>query len=263
MQALPFSLQSPPRLRDLNCLYVDKTKYAYDLLIQKQKFFLARPRRFGKSLFVSILEEILKGNKHLFDGLFISKSDYSWPIYGVIHLDFGPIKSGDSFSLEKSLCQVLSRVAQQYNLETKLDIFNPNQALIELVDALSKKFKKVAILIDEYDHPILQVLQDPEVIKVRTILQSFFTTVKSLNKQVHFLFITGVSMFSKAGVFSGMNNPQNISMDPQFAGICGYTDEEIDLHFPKYIKAWTDSENIPEKIIRDGLKTWYSALIFN
>ncbi len=90
---------------------------------------------------------------------------------------------------------------------------------MELVDALHFKFKKVAILIDEYDHPILQVLQAPREEEVRAVLQSFFSTVKSLNEKVHFLFITGVSMFSKAGVFSGMNNPKNLSLDPEFAGI--------------------------------------------
>ena len=263
MQDLPFSLQSFSRLKELHCLYVDKTKYAYDLIVQQQSFFLARPRRFGKSLFVSTLEEILKGNRELFEGLFIEKSSYTWPVYGVIHLDFGPINSTCAATVQTSLCKTLTRIARQYSLPLKLDVLDPNQALIELVDALYDKYKKVAILIDEYDHPILQVLEDPQVTQVQAVLQSFFTTVKSLNKQVHFLFITGVSMFSKAGVFSGMNNPQNISMDPQFAGICGYTDEELDLYFPEYITAWADSENIPFKEVREGLRTWYNGYRFS
>ena len=116
MQALPFSLQSFPRLRSLNCLYVDKTKYAYDLIIQEQSFFLSRPRRFGKSLFVSTLKEILKGNRDLFKGLFIAQTNYLWPIYGVIHLDFGPIKSTSPATVERSLCQILLNIAEDYGI---------------------------------------------------------------------------------------------------------------------------------------------------
>ncbi|MBM3199146.1 MAG: AAA family ATPase, partial [Chlamydiae bacterium] len=102
MLALPFSLQSFSRLRETGCLYVDKTKFAYDLIRQQQSFFLARPRRFGKSLFVSTLKEILHGHKELFEGLFIADSDYIWEEYGVIHLDLAPIKSKNAESVEQS-----------------------------------------------------------------------------------------------------------------------------------------------------------------
>ena len=263
MKALPSSIQYFPRIRELNYLYVDKTKYAHDLIVQEKSFFLARPRRFGKSLFVSTLTEILRGNKDLFEGLWIGKSDYTWPIYGVIHLDLGPVVSIDSHSIQQSLCQALARIAYSYQLSIELDSLNPNQALIQLTDALHEKYKRVAVLIDEYDHPILQVLQDPQVLEVRAVLQSFFTTVKSLNKQVNFLFITGVSMFSKAGVFSGMNNPINISLDPRFAGICGYTDEEMDLYFKEYIIEWASKENTSWEKIREELRTWYNGYRFS
>ena len=263
MQALPFSLQSFSRLRALNCLYVDKTKYAYDLIVQEQSFFLARPRRFGKSLFVSALKEILKGNKDLFRGLFISQTTYTWPIYGVIHLDFGSIKTTNSQTVERDLCQTLLNIAEDYEIPLTTDFTNPNATITTLTRALHFKFKKVAILIDEYDHPILQVLQDPRVEEVRAVLQSFFSTVKTLNDQVHFLFITGVSMFSKAGVFSGMNNPKNLSLDPEFAGICGYTDSEIDLYFQEYISAWAEKENISPSQVREQLRTWYNGYRFS
>ncbi|MES2199574.1 MAG: AAA family ATPase, partial [Chlamydiota bacterium] len=109
----------------------------------------------------------------------------------------------------------------------------------------------------------MQVLQDPQVSEIRSVLQSFFTTVKSLNKQVNFLFITGVSMFSKAGVFSGMNNPVNISLDPRFAGICGYTDEEMDLYFKEYMVEWAKKENVLPGQIREDLRTWYNGYRFS
>ncbi|MBS0627173.1 MAG: AAA family ATPase, partial [Verrucomicrobia bacterium] len=219
--------------------------------------------RFGKSVFLSTLKEILKRNKALFTGLFIESSDYTWPLYGVIHLDLGPIDSLNIETTKKSLCQILARVAKEYRLQIDLDSSNPNQALIELVDALYAIYKKVAILIDEYDHPILQVLQEPKAEEIRKVLQSFFTTVKSLNEQVHFLFITGVSMFSKADIFSGMNNPVNISLDPKYAGICGYTDEEMDFSFKDYINRWAEKENVSPKLIREALRTWYNGYRFS
>lgn len=242
---------------------MDKTKYARDLIITEQSFFLARPRRFGKSLFVSTLKEILKGNKELFEGLWIGKSNYTWPVHGVIHLDFGPIDSTSSSSVKQSLCQIILNIAQDYEIPLTTDFTDPNFTLTTLTRALYNKFKRVAILIDEYDHPILQVLQDPQVIEIRAVLQSFFTTVKSLNEQVNFLFITGVSMFSKAGVFSGMNNPINISLDPKFAGICGYTDEEMDLYFQEHIDEWAKKEKTSWKQIRKDLRTWYNGYRFS
>lgn len=263
MKPLPSSLQYFPRLIELNYLYIDKTKYAYDLIIQEQSFFLARPRRFGKSLFVSTLAEILKGNKDLFEGLWIAGSTYKWPVHGVIHLDFGPIKSLNAQTVEQSICQILLNIAQDYEILLETDFTDPNLALITLTRALHAKFKRVAILIDEYDHPILQILQDPQVSEVRAVLQSFFTTVKSLNQQVNFLFITGVSMFSKAGVFSGMNNPINISLDPRFAGICGYTEKEMDIYFEEYVAEWASKENMLPENIRGALKTWYNGYRFS
>ena len=263
MKPLPSSLQYFPRVRSLNCLYVDKTKYAHDLIVQEKSFFLARPRRFGKSLFISTLGEILRGNKELFEDLWIGQSTYEWPTYGVIHLDFGPIESTGSQSVRQTLCQMLVDIAKDYELSITTDFTNPNAALTALTRALYEKFGRVAILIDEYDHPILQVLQDPQAGEIRAVLQSFFTTVKSLSKQVSFLFITGVSMFSKAGVFSGMNNPINISLDPKFAAICGYTDEEMDSYFKEYIADWAEKEKLTPEQIREELRTWYNGYRFS
>src|SRR3990167_1556257 len=108
MKDLPSSIQYFPRIRELNYLYVDKTKYAHDLIVQQQSFFLARPRRFGKSLFVSTLVEILMGHKELFKGLWIGENAYEWPVYGVIHLDFAPIDSVNGVTVREYLCQMLA-----------------------------------------------------------------------------------------------------------------------------------------------------------
>lgn len=193
MQNLPFSIQDFSNIREFNYLYVDKTKYAHDLVIQRgQSFFLSRPRRFGKSVFVSTLKEILLGRKELFEGLWIKKSDYTWPIYGVIHLDFSSLKNTNATTLEVSLCEYLAEIAQHYKISDSLSLTNPNAALRTLVNALYEKFQRVAVLIDEYDYPILSMLHTPQLPEVLKVLQSFFATVKSLGAPIHFLFLTGV-----------------------------------------------------------------------
>jgi hypothetical protein len=263
MQPLPFSLQSFPRLRQLGCLYVDKTKFAHDLIIQEQSFLLSRPRRFGKSLFLSTLREILLGHKELFSGCWIEKSAYTWPVYGVIHLDFAPIDNSNAGSVKNSLCRLCLDIAQDYQIPLSSDFTDPNATFIALTRALHAKYKKVAVLIDEYDHPILNSLQEPHVEEIRNILQSFFTTIKSLSDSIYFLFITGVSMFSKAGIFSGMNHPENISFDPEFAGICGYTEAEMKLYFTPYLSLWAEQENISLQELEERLRHWYNGYRFS
>src|SRR3990167_8397420 len=174
MQSLPFSLQSFSRLRALNCLYIDKTKYAYDLIVQEQNFFLSRPRRFGKSLFISTLKEILLGKKDLFKGLWIAQSDYKWTLYGVIHLDFSSMDSTDANTARTSICQSLAKIAIDYELAITLSGSSPNDALNILVNSLYKKFGEVAVLIDEYDHAILSTLHSPQLNEVLKVVQSFF-----------------------------------------------------------------------------------------
>ena len=262
MLALPFSIQSFSKLRELNCLYVDKTKYAYDLIIQKQSFFLARPRRFGKSLFISTLEEILKGNKDLFEGLYIDKTDYSWEIHGVISLDFASLDHSNVDSLKKSLSQALILIAKQQKISIDFDFSNPNSTLISLVNALHEKFNRVAILIDEYDHPILQMLYKEHLPDILIVLQSFFAAIKSLDTYIRFLFITGVSAFAKAGVFSGMNHPDNISLDPLFATICGYTEKEIDDYFTSYLKDLAEKTRLSLGKLRLEIKNRYNGYHF-
>ncbi len=262
MQSLPFSLQSFSRLRALNCLYVDKTKYAHDLIVQEQSFFLSRPRRFGKSVFISTLKEILLGKKELFEGLWIDKSDYKWPVFGVIHLDFSSIDSTDANTAKTSLCQFLANIAIEYKLSIQLSSSSPNDALNVLVRALFAQTGKVAILIDEYDHAILSTLHKPQLNEVLGVVQSFFTTLKSLGDYVHFLFITGVSAFAKAGVFSGMSHPEDLSNMPAFACVCGYTEKEIDQYFIPYLENMAEKKNMSLIDLREEMKKMYNGYRF-
>ncbi|MES2199422.1 MAG: AAA family ATPase [Chlamydiota bacterium] len=262
MQSLPFSLQSFSRLRALNCLYVDKTEYAHDLIVQEQSFFLSRPRRFGKSIFISTLKEILLGKKELFEGLWIVGSDYKWPIFGVIHLDFSSLNSVDANTTRISICQSLAKIAANYGLAITLSLSSPNDDLNMLVDALYKKFGKVAVLIDEYDHAILSTLYKPQLNEVLEVVQSFFTTLKSLGDYIHFLFITGVSAFAKAGVFSGMSHPEDLSNMPAFACVCGYTEKEIDQYFIPYLENMAEKKNMSVGDLREELKNLYNGYRF-
>ncbi len=262
MLALPFSLQSFSKLRNLNCLYVDKTKYAYELIIQEQSFFLSRPRRFGKSLFLSTLKEILLGKRELFKDLWIATTDYKWPVYGVIHLDFSCVDSTDATTAKASICQSLANIAFEYGLSISLSASSPNDALNTLTRALFAKFNRVAILIDEYDHAILSTLHSEQLSEVLKVVQSFFSTVKSLGDYVYFLFITGVSSFAKAGLFSGMSHPEDLSNMPGFACVCGYTEEEIDKYFIPYLEKMAEERKEDLIDLRIELKNLYNGYNF-
>lgn len=263
MRRLPLGIHTFHKLRRDNCVYVDKTEHAYNLITRGYRYFLARPRRFGKSLFVSTLHEILSGNKALFDDLWITQSDYHWKPYGVIKLDFSGVAGDDVEELQSGLCDMLIKIANGYKLDIDQSSNNPRKILSLTVSALYVHFGHVAILIDEYDSPILRALHDPErARKIRNIIQQFFTTIKSLDAEIDFVFITGVSSFAKAGLFSGINNLKIITLDTQYATICGYTDQEIDKNFNEHITAWAHKENVSYETIRNQMKTWYNGYHF-
>jgi hypothetical protein len=260
---LPLDLSTFSILRKSHYLYVDKTKYAYDLITGGRRFFLSRPRRFGKSLFVSTLKEILSGNKDLFDGLWIEKSDYQWHPHGVIVFDFSILGINDADSFKIGIITALQKTIKMYGLEIFIDNLGPEVALDKVVGALYDSFGHVAILVDEYDIPILHALQDaPRASVIRDAIRSFFATIKGLDAYVDFVFITGVSSFAKAGLFSGMNNLQVITLNKRFAGICGYTDEEVDHYFAGYMQDWASKEGTPYAQLRQEIKTWYNGYRF-
>ncbi len=263
MLKLPVDISSFAVLRTSGYLYVDKTEHMYRMITGGRRYFLSRPRRFGKSLLVSTLKEILAGNKQLFNGLWIASSDYAWPEHGIINLDFSKISAESVDSVERRLQDMLIFVAQKYNLSVDITIQEPGQFLEKVVIELFKKFGRVAILIDEYDSPILKTLHDKDLaLAVRNKIQHFFTTIKSLDEYVQFVFITGVSSFAKAGLFSGINNLRVITLNEKYAAICGYTDNEIDHYFSEYITDWANIANIPYDDLRQQIKSWYNGYSF-
>lgn len=261
---LPIDLSTFDVLRNNGYLYVDKTQHAYNLITKGRRYFLSRPRRFGKSLLVSMLKAVLLGNRPLFDGLWIAHSDYQWKQHGVITLDFSGLDFQSGEELAGVLCKALARVAHSYELTVILDGTNPGLDLTTVVEALYKRFGKVAILIDEYDSPILKTLHNVEQAQlIRDRLHGFFSVIKSLDEYINFVFITGVSSFAKAGIFSGMNNLQIITMRDNCADICGYTDAELDHYFKSYIQAWANKDAISYAEQREKIKHWYNGYRFS
>lgn len=263
MQKLPVDISTFSELRVSNYLYVDKTQYAYNLITGGRRYFLSRPRRFGKSLFISTLKEILTGHKEFFDGLYIAQSDYEWKEWGVINLDFSRLGVDNLEGFKNKLYHALVDIAEHYEIEIAQQENLLDLMLEKLVRALSKKIGRVAILIDEYDAPILKTLYNEAFAKeIRDIIQHFFTVIKSLDEYVQFVFITGVSSFAKAGLFSGINNLQILTLQDKYATICGYTDEEIDFYFHEYIKKWAADKNMPYDVLRRQIKSWYNGYRF-
>lgn len=259
---LPLDRSTFSVLRTLNYLYVDKTAYAYQLITRGHYYFLSRPRRFGKSLFVSTLYEILTGNRTLFNGLLISSTDYAWPEHGVIMLNFSGMKIEDKDSFDTSICLALQKTADNYELAIDLSSLSSTWALDKVVTQLHKRFGKVAVLIDEYDNPIVHAQDFSRAKEIRDAMLKFFTAIKSLDAQIDFVFITGVSSFTKAGLFSGMNNLQIITLDPRYASICGYTQEEVDHYFVEHIDQWTSERDTPREKLRAEIKHWYNGYSF-
>lgn len=263
MKKLPLDISSFGQMRRLNYLYIDKTKYAYDLITGGRRFFLARPRRFGKSLFVSMLKEVLAGNKELFEDLWIHGSTYTWKTHGIIALDFSGLGVHDAFSFNEGVCLELRRIAQEYNITVSLNKSSPELAIKDLVAALHERYNAVAILVDEYDNPVLHALHNSQkAIEIRDSLQRFFATIKSLDEQVDFVFITGISSFAKAGLFSGMNNLQTITFNPAYAGICGYTHDEFQANFTDLIKSWANHSRTYDEL-SGQIKAWYNGYRFS
>lgn len=262
MKKLPIGIQSFEKLITGNYLYVDKTEYIYQLITKGDYYFLSRPRRFGKSLLVSTLKELFEGKKELFNNLWISTSDYAWKEYTVIHLDFSRIAHRTSQQLEQDLLNYLQDVANVYDLSITLSNI-PERALAQLVITLAKD-KKVVILVDEYDYPILTHLHNLEIARAhQAILRSFYTVIKSLDPYLHFVFLTGVSKFSRTSIFSGLNNLIDISNTPAGAALLGYTQQELENYFLPYIKHLAEEQNTSSAHLFKQVQQWYNGYRFS
>ncbi|PCI73933.1 hypothetical protein COB28_02835 [Candidatus Dependentiae bacterium] len=264
MKKLPLGIQTFSKLRENDYLYVDKTEHLYRL-IQEECCFFARPRRFGKSILCSTLASLFQGKKELFKDLWISKNtDYDWPIHPVIHIDFNGVSVESPQLFSQSLMLELKRIATIENL-IELEMSNPGTMLKDLMLELVKKYdnKKVVLIIDEYDRPVLHHLTKPQSLEqMQDIIRNFYTSIKGVDALLKFLFVTGISRFSKANLFSGFNQIQDISMNPQFAHLVGYVESELNSTLSEHmIVAAHDSGKSLEEF-KEATKSYYNGYRF-
>ena len=246
---LPIGIQTLSEIRKDNHYYVDKTSLALNLINNGKHYFLSRPRRFGKSLFLDTLKELFEGNEPLFKGL-TAHDSWDWSIkHPVLRLSFGSEKFLDTDGLSNIIDTQLSHFEQRFELPRQFD--HASGRFADLIVQLHKKFQQpVVILIDEYDKPILDALQDPKIAKAnRDFLRGFYGTIKDYDAHIKFSFLTGVSKFSKVSLFSGLNNLEDITLEPEFSTLCGYTDHDVDTVFSAEL----------DGLDRDEIRHWYNG----
>jgi len=262
MKKLPIGIQSFSELIEGGYLYIDKTAYIYDLISQGKYYFLARPRRFGKSLLLSTIKEIFQGNKKLFDGFAITEKNYSWEKYPVILFSFAGIPHSTPELLEQGIVRELGRIAQTYNITINKSL-QVGQILQDIVLALAEK-NKVVLLIDEYDYPIVQHAHESELAKqLREVVKNFYGVIKDLDQSLKFVILTGVSKFAKTSIFSGLNNLRDLTLSQQAGLILGYTEKEITSNFKDYIVQATDTLQTTERELTSNLEMWYNGYSFS
>ena len=266
MKNLPIGIQTIEEIITDGYIYVDKTQFALELIQTGKHYFLSRPRRFGKSLFVSTLKEIFKGNKALFEGYHIAQSNYDWKPYPVLVLNFGDIANETPKELKADLSDELTTMGEEQDIK----VVKPSLAsqLKALIKALAKN-GRVVVLIDEYDKPLIDNLHNPKVAEGnRKLLQSFFGVLKNLDEYIKFTFITGISKFSKVSLFSGANHLNDISMSAQYAAMMGYTQEDLVQYFGQYVQAIVQKKNqqgkpSTEEEVLAEIKDWYNGYRFS
>ena len=254
---LPIGIQDFQDFHNENYLYIDKTEWVYQLLTQGKNYFLARPRRFGKSLLLSTMKEVFQGRKELFEGLWI-ENKWDWTKKNpVVHLSLGAIGFKE-IGLSRSLYSILNSCAAEHGI-TLTEDSNPLR-FRELLEKVYAKSGRVAVLIDEYDKPIVDCLNDiPQANKNRDILHDFYIVLKDNPQFLHFIFITGISKFSKVSIFSALSHLSDISMKYDYATMLGYTQQELESSFKPYMPQAMKRLNLTEEQLLNKLKFWYNG----
>ena len=268
----PIGMQTFSEIREEDFLYVDKTEYIYRMTHTSGKyFFLSRPRRFGKSLLVSTMQSYFEGKKDLFKGLAVDKLEKEWTEYPVLHFDMSGGKHMEPEQLELYLGYILEDQEKIWGINEPR--IGANNRLIDLINtAYEKSGKQVVVLIDEYDAPMLDVAHEKEQLDVlRNIMRNFFSPLKYSEAKLRFVFLTGITKFSQVSIFSELNNITNVSMDDEYAGICGITKEELVAEMHEDIQQMADVLGLSYDKTLEKLKenydgyhfAWPSSDIFN
>ena len=246
---LPIGLQTFRELREEDCYYVDKTGFIARLLDEGKHYFLSRPRRFGKSLFLDTLKELFEGHEALFTGLHIHDR-WDWSLrHPVVRLDFGGGHFGEPGYVHSSAMAQLAAAAQDGGVAASYD--TAPERFRDLLRVLhARTGRRVVVLVDEYDKPLLDALDTPDVARAnRDYLLGLYSTIKSSDADVHFTLLSGVSTFSMASVFSGLNNLTDITLNPCYSAICGYTEADLDTVFTPELPG----------LDRERIRHWYDG----
>ena len=253
------------KLREEYDVYVDKTMHIYEMAQARryQTVFLSRPRRFGKSLLCSTIESLFRGEKKLFEGLAISKTDWKWEKHPVIHLSLGSgdFTDGGLEFLKEKLTEQLRKTAQNYGINADFGEYT-SLNFTNVIIKLSQKIGQAVIIIDEYDNPLLSTINQPELnSKLREELKGFYSVIKQYEEHIRFAFITGVTKFTQVSLFSGLNQVKDISMLPDFSDICGITQSELEEIFAPEINDYAEKHGGRESYLQK-LKEFYNGYYF-
>ena len=271
LKRLPVGIQTFEKIITNDMLYIDKTEYIWNMIHLSNYIFLSRPRRFGKSLLISTIKSYFEGQKELFKGLFIESVEKEWTAYPVLHFSMASGKHMEKEQLERYLLYILEQSEKRFGLSS--DIQDANVRMSDLIANVYKKTgRQVVVLIDEYDAPLLDVVHEEQSLPVlRNVMRNFYSPLKDCDPYLRFVFLTGITKFSQLSIFSELNNLKNISMNPDYAGLCGITEEEMMTEMQEYIErlananGWTMEEAAAQlKQQYDGYHfTWPSTDIFN
>ena len=261
---ISLSIQTFEPLIEGHFIYVDKTGIIHKLLEPKKAaYFLSRPRRFGKSLTISTLDAIFTGKKHLFESLAISKTNYAWPVHPVVRLDMKYAAHPNLEDAKQGLANALDDSARRYDLH--LDASLVEDRLKELIRLLHEKTRqKVVIVIDEYDKPLIDNLDNlGEARKIQGMLKGFYGILKSTDEFLRFVFITGVSKFTKVSVFSDLNHLTDLTLHPTYATLVGMTEEELLQNYLPYIQNIASAKNGTQAQVLEQIRYWYNGYRFS
>ena len=262
----PIGIQSFDRIIEDGYVYVDKTALIYKLTHDGSIYFLSRPRRFGKSLLVSTLENYFEGRKELFKGLAIEGLEKEWGTYPVFHVDFNSTNFTNPGELEKKIDFLVSEWEKKYSLPCRKDELGRGDRFAEVLRAVHEQTgRRCVVLIDEYDKPILDVLDVDEELedRHRNVLKSFYSVFKAADSHLRFVLLTGVTKFSQVSVFSGFNQPDDISMSTDYEALCGITQEELEQYFAEPIARMAGEYSTTVEDMKVRLKAQYDGYHFS
>ncbi|KLO21565.1 ATPase AAA [Marinitoga sp. 1197] len=260
MKKLPIGVQDYKKIIERDFIYIDKTEYIYKLVSSEVPIFLSRPRRFGKSLTISTLYYLFKGEKELFKDTYIYDK-WEFKEYPIIRINLLDVVSENEKELKEGLLKIIKDEGKKYGIEIKNDHYK--YAFDDLIIELSKK-GKVVILVDEYEKPILDNINNKEMAeKYRNVLRNFYVTIKSKDEYIKFVFITGITKFTKTGVFSALNNLNDISLDTDYSQMFGYTQNELEEYFKDYIEQTAKRFNITKEQLLKEMKKYYNGFSFD